>query len=218
MTDTTELRAEFEIDGENVSLSDLMDAWRLLRTELLALPPGYKLVPIPFARHQKTDGPTPQSDALERTRRAMGQDRTPAYGDALDLCRRLEAAHASATQQHESEVSKLREEIDTLRAQVDPAYVAGLKATLASVLESRQAAIAFAETLKPLPADFAQHLQDNFWDMLGDKAMILCASCGNKRCPHASDHRNACTNSNEPGQIGDAAALSASARTTGGEG
>jgi len=32
--------------------------------------------------------------------------------------------------------------------------------------------------------------------------MILCAICGNKRCPHANDHRNACTNSNEPGQPG----------------
>lgn len=32
--------------------------------------------------------------------------------------------------------------------------------------------------------------------------MIVCAICGNKRCPHATDHRNACTNSNEPGQPG----------------
>jgi len=32
--------------------------------------------------------------------------------------------------------------------------------------------------------------------------MIVCATCGNKRCPHATDHRNACTNSNEPGQPG----------------
>lgn len=32
--------------------------------------------------------------------------------------------------------------------------------------------------------------------------MILCSICGNKRCPHATDHRNACTNSNEPGQKG----------------
>jgi len=30
----------------------------------------------------------------------------------------------------------------------------------------------------------------------------VCAKCGNKRCPHASDHRNACTGSNEPGQQG----------------
>lgn len=32
--------------------------------------------------------------------------------------------------------------------------------------------------------------------------MILCETCGNKRCPHASDHRLACTGSNESGQIG----------------
>ena len=34
--------------------------------------------------------------------------------------------------------------------------------------------------------------------------MALCPDCGNKRCPKANDHRNACTNSNEPGQPGSA--------------
>jgi hypothetical protein len=33
---------------------------------------------------------------------------------------------------------------------------------------------------------------------------IVCAICGNKRCPHATNHRNACTNSNAPGQKGSA--------------
>lgn len=32
--------------------------------------------------------------------------------------------------------------------------------------------------------------------------MFLCARCGNKRCPHTTDHRLACTGSNEPGQKG----------------
>jgi len=32
--------------------------------------------------------------------------------------------------------------------------------------------------------------------------MVVCEICRNKRCPHATDHRNACTNSNEPGQPG----------------
>lgn len=32
--------------------------------------------------------------------------------------------------------------------------------------------------------------------------MIVCETCGNKRCPHAADHRNACTGSNEPNQPG----------------
>lgn len=30
--------------------------------------------------------------------------------------------------------------------------------------------------------------------------MVVCELCGNKRCPHSDDHRNACSNSNEPGQ------------------
>ena len=34
--------------------------------------------------------------------------------------------------------------------------------------------------------------------------MVVCQKCGNKRCPHASDHDNECTNSNEPGQKGSA--------------
>lgn len=34
--------------------------------------------------------------------------------------------------------------------------------------------------------------------------MVLCPICGNKRCPHANDHRHACTNSNAPGQKGSA--------------
>lgn len=33
---------------------------------------------------------------------------------------------------------------------------------------------------------------------------IVCPECGNKRCPHANDHRNTCTGSNEPGQEGSA--------------
>jgi hypothetical protein len=32
--------------------------------------------------------------------------------------------------------------------------------------------------------------------------MFLCETCGNKRCPHAADHENECTGSNEPGQAG----------------
>lgn len=38
----------------------------------------------------------------------------------------------------------------------------------------------------------------------GDRTvlMILCPTCGNKRCPHATDHRHACTGSNDPGQPG----------------
>lgn len=39
---------------------------------------------------------------------------------------------------------------------------------------------------------------------LHDMRMVLCPDCGNKRCPKANDHSNACTGSNEPGQPGSA--------------
>jgi hypothetical protein len=32
--------------------------------------------------------------------------------------------------------------------------------------------------------------------------MIVCRICGNKRCPHATNHELDCTNSNEPNQPG----------------
>lgn len=35
-----------------------------------------------------------------------------------------------------------------------------------------------------------------------DMRMVLCPDCGNKRCPKATDHRNACTDSNAVGQKG----------------
>jgi hypothetical protein len=37
---------------------------------------------------------------------------------------------------------------------------------------------------------------------VGMLRMFVCAICGNKRCPHSDDHRNACAASNEPGQPG----------------
>lgn len=37
---------------------------------------------------------------------------------------------------------------------------------------------------------------------LAATVMILCPKCGNKRCPHASDHNLECTNSNALGQPG----------------
>jgi hypothetical protein len=49
---------------------------------------------------------------------------------------------------------------------------------------------------------------ENGWPVIGSR-MILCPTCGNKRCPHASDHTLACTGSNEPGQPGSAYGVAA---------
>lgn len=37
---------------------------------------------------------------------------------------------------------------------------------------------------------------DSFYSVAG-AGMILCSSCGNKRCPHAYSHKYVCTGSNE---------------------
>lgn len=39
---------------------------------------------------------------------------------------------------------------------------------------------------------------------LADCRMVLCPTCGNKRCPRANDHRHDCTGSNLAGQPGSA--------------
>jgi len=40
--------------------------------------------------------------------------------------------------------------------------------------------------------------------LLGPGFRYCCEICGNKRCPHHTDHNFACTGSNEPGQLGSA--------------
>ena len=37
---------------------------------------------------------------------------------------------------------------------------------------------------------------------MSDMRFVVCPDCGNKRCPKANNHRNACTNSNDVGQKG----------------
>jgi hypothetical protein len=40
-------------------------------------------------------------------------------------------------------------------------------------------------------------------DRMDDSPLfVVCAECGNKRCPRATDHKWPCTGSNDPGQPG----------------
>lgn len=63
----------------------------------------------------------------------------------------------------------------------------------------RECATEFVKT-HPLPGAASVNTGTVFDPRVGK--MFLCETCGNKRCPHATDHRNACTGSNEPGQKG----------------
>ena len=62
--------------------------------------------------------------------------------------------------------------------------------------------------MKCVQARSVQMLKDgaDFWDTLRGPSFpgwrFACEQCGNKRCPHHSDHTLTCTGSNEPGQPG----------------
>jgi DNA-directed RNA polymerase subunit RPC12/RpoP len=43
---------------------------------------------------------------------------------------------------------------------------------------------------------------DGIMERMTSRRMFLCPTCGNKRCPKASDHRLACSGSNRTGQKG----------------
>src|SRR5690349_8818694 len=51
-------------------------------------------------------------------------------------------------------------------------------------------------------ADDMERVIDDDSGMVSFQGMIVCSECGNKRCPHATDHRIECSGSNEPGQRG----------------
>lgn len=65
--------------------------------------------------------------------------------------------------------------------------------------------------LMPEAAAFISHCCHRCWerersefavDAFIPLRMIVCNVCGNKRCPKATNHLLACTESNEPGQPG----------------
>lgn len=54
---------------------------------------------------------------------------------------------------------------------------------------------------------YAKRLVDSTagWNAANDLSFrYACERCGNKRCPHHTDHNLACTASNDPGQPGSA--------------
>ncbi len=84
----------------------------------------------------------------------------------------------------------------------EDAHEAVLRLLLAVCVEKGTAAIMKYE-FKPLCPCFK--CKDNpLLGMLNPATMfmICCTECGNKRCPHSTDHTLACTGSNESGQEG----------------
>ncbi|EQA5338611.1 hypothetical protein ACX95J_004151 [Klebsiella pneumoniae] len=80
---------------------------------------------------------------------------------------------------------------------------------LIEVVNRRAAMLAAAPQPQNAPQNIPEIIPDCWCRtcrpvVLNDMRFVVCPDCGNKRCPRANDHRNACTGSNEPGQEGSA--------------
>ena len=83
---------------------------------------------------------------------------------------------------------------DTLQNLVEDLYAAAEKSDVKSFGFAEQ--LFLSSNVDPNPNCACRACNPHAW------WMVVCSTCGNKRCPHASHHDNACTNSNEPGQPG----------------
>ncbi|EOC6721010.1 TPA: hypothetical protein ACGSC5_004112 [Escherichia coli] len=93
--------------------------------------------------------------------------------------------------------------LDALRRRAD--YYAELEAMTPEQRAEHDAGIAeFKAILGSAPATHDCQCRTCRPVTMNDMRFVVCPECGNKRCPHANDHRNACTGSNEPGQEGSA--------------
>lgn len=80
---------------------------------------------------------------------------------------------------------------------------------LIEVVNRRAAMLAAAPQPQNAPQNIPEIIPDCWCRtcrpvVLNDMRFVVCPDCGNKRCPRANDHRNACTGSNQPGQEGSA--------------
>ncbi|EPJ7319034.1 hypothetical protein R4R82_001121 [Enterobacter asburiae] len=118
------------------------------------------------------------------------RDECNAAADSWNACR---AAMRQGAEQPQNQQQNIPENIPTLRDGIAAIRNSGIAIDAEKILAERDALNApgcWCRTCRPIT--------------MTDMRFVVCPECGNKRCPHANDHRNACTASNEPGQEGSA--------------
>lgn len=101
------------------------------------------------------------------------------------------------------------EECKTCDSIDEHAWNHGVLVVMAKYESCRAAMLAAAPQPQNAPQNIPEIIPDCWFRTcrpvtLNDMRFVVCPDCGNKRCPRANDHRNACTGSNEPGQEGSA--------------
>lgn len=135
---------------------------------------------------------------------AIDDLRLNGYNHSADLLKKALFAPIAAQAQPDHDAVDLAREGMGLHSTGAPEYI--VCAELVRIAESAQLVDRSPE-MQRNPVDESPNLQSQqCWcrtclpETLSEVRMILCPNCSNKRCPHANDHRNTCTGSNEPGQ------------------
>ena len=129
--------------------------------------------------------------AASPTPPAEQQAPSAAAADTVVLEAALRAIHQAIDLIGEPDTERLRTVRRVLRGAVIVAEDAGEAATAPQpVVREPQC---WCLTCRPMRVDDPESIR-----------MALCPTCGNKRCPKANNHRNQCSNSNEPWQKGSA--------------
>lgn len=172
---------EFGNDAQrdySATLEEIAEGIRALQPNTAPPAPVFEMIswPMPHKNNQ-SQGWTVCPDFLHQIREKIGDDE-----ENFDLCPSLEMVEAVLLSAAMLQGKDFRENGNS------------------STNNCRE--IAETSTNSPVIPDCWCHTCRSV--KLSDMRFVVCPDCGNKRCPHANDHRNACTGSNDLGQEGSA--------------
>lgn len=160
-------------------------------TGLLADAPEHQqAASVPFAWAREWDGDVSDLDKYVVVFNEDERDGEPGWFELYTKPQpHVEVEIRYGCSKHGQQLRNCSERIRNQRAEINR-----LRSKIGATPDAMQACCCHACTNERRDAALLEH-----WPR-----MILCPKCGNKRCPHANDHRNTCTGSNEPGQPGSA--------------
>ncbi|MFU0967192.1 hypothetical protein [Kluyvera ascorbata] len=152
---------------------------------------------IAIGTHLYTAPPAPQPSKMSGCQKGAGAPQNRRSNENMQGMDRQSVDHVDGIRHPQSEPQNsqqnIPENIPAVRGAVTAIRNSGIAIDADKILAERDALnepACWCRTCRPVT--------------MTDMRFVVCPNCGNKRCPHANDHRNDCTGSNEPGQEGGA--------------
>lgn len=129
----------------------------------------------------------------------FAEDARSRLRDLDELMQKLKSALPAAQENRIDEASLINEHMDLVRSYAVEFETSVDDSADAAWSAVRLSAKALLRSTGPKPSCWCTTCRPITLD---DMRFVVCPECGNKRCPKATSHLNACTNSNAPGQPG----------------